>query len=307
MVETYPQFRILTKRCRDELAQLPAGLSEKKLHEQLTRIRYEYKAHLTARSSEVQDRARRHERFDSFREAMLELVGDWNELGQSELAEYVAHRKAVLGFLEMKLGIDGEGGYSREDVIHDLIFPMHSTSDETDSERWNLWVLDERLAFHEYLASDKSWSSNEATTATGRERPDIVVFDKPTAFAEGGGTRQTVTIIEFKRPMRSYQVKDNPIHQVLDYVRRLKSGTALDRRQRPVRSILQCFCYIVCDITNDIIEFAQNSQLKAAPWEGFFGYIPEPGAYIEIISFDHLIQRARMRNEAFFRKLANQG
>ena len=99
------------------------------------------------------------------------IIGQITEIGKSELAHYVALRKAVLDLFRKGLTWNDERKYEKEKVIHDIIFPTSTDSDSTPYEKHNLWIIDERLSFHEYLASDKPLNSND-------ERPDILIFDK---------------------------------------------------------------------------------------------------------------------------------
>jgi hypothetical protein len=85
----------------------------------------------------------------------VRFVDDLNELGKSELANYVIHRRVVLDLLRKALTRTASGKYSLEEAVHRLIFPLRITSDHVTFEQQNLWILDERLAFHKYLASDK--------------------------------------------------------------------------------------------------------------------------------------------------------
>ena len=39
-------------------------------------------------------------------------------------------------------------------IFYQLIFPMTKTSDDIDYLQHNLWIIDEKLAYHHYLASD---------------------------------------------------------------------------------------------------------------------------------------------------------
>jgi hypothetical protein len=63
-------------------------------------------------------------------------------------------------------------------------------------------------------------------------------------------------------------------------------------------------CYLVCDITDRIREYACDFSLIAAPdGLGYFGYNQNYGAYFEIISYTKLVSGARKRNAAFSDKL----
>ena len=81
------------------------------------------------------------------------------EISKTSLAEYVTRRKTLLALLEDALTIQENGLFKKEDVIHSLICPMRHTSDDIPFEEMNLWVIDERLAYHRFLASDKTIQS----------------------------------------------------------------------------------------------------------------------------------------------------
>ena len=49
--------------------------------------------------------------------------------------------------------------YKKEEIIHSLICPMKHSSNDIPFEEMNLWIVDERLSFHNYLASDQELKS----------------------------------------------------------------------------------------------------------------------------------------------------
>jgi len=66
-----------------------------------------------------------------------------NELGKSSLAQYVAHRKVILEFFEKSLQANPETGkYPLEEIIHKIIYPMRTTSEDVPYEQQNLWIID---------------------------------------------------------------------------------------------------------------------------------------------------------------------
>ena len=88
-------------------------------------------------------------------------------------------------------------------------------------EDHNLWLLDDRLAFFRYFASDKEASSY--ANIEPKDRPDLAFFyDLCVAWREGENS-DTVVIVEFKKPMRDdYTSGRDPVQQVLHYVKMLK-------------------------------------------------------------------------------------
>lgn len=100
----------------------------------------------------------------------LEQVGEYKlrlqanlqkaeDLKKSDLANYVSHRKVIVDLLQKSIERLEDGKYAREDLIHELIMPMPKDSSELFLDSCNLWLIDERLAFHSYLASDKTLTS----------------------------------------------------------------------------------------------------------------------------------------------------
>jgi hypothetical protein len=101
-----------------------------------------------------------------------------NELGKSSLAQYVAHRKVILEFLEKSLQSNPETGkYPLEEIIHKIIYPMRTTSDDVPYEQQNLWIIDERLSYHGFLASDMPLDTVKVLANPSESRPDIMIFD----------------------------------------------------------------------------------------------------------------------------------
>lgn len=174
----------------------------------------------------------------------------------------------------------------------------------------NLWILDEKLAFHYYLASDKPLNQmGDAVEVNSLRRPDLAIFGHPYAFADSSPRFGSVVLVEFKQPARNdYNEKDdkNPIQQVYDYVELIKAGKAKDRVGRPINVPpgTPFYAYIVCDVMPKLEKQARHAQLTKTPdGLGLFGYNAQVGVYVEIISFSKLVDDAKKRNAAFFRKL----
>jgi hypothetical protein len=101
----------------------------------------------------------------------------------------------------------------------------------------NLWILDEKLAYHHYLASDIPLSEmKEVIEIDSSDRPDVLIFHGTSAFADSAPPFSSLTLIEFKRPARRY-------------VREIKAAKATDRRGRPITvpDRIPIYAYIICD------------------------------------------------------------
>lgn len=234
-----------------------------------------------------------------------------SELNQSDLAAYVFRRREVLELLRQLIRADQDGRYSKEDAIHSLIVPMRTESTDVPPEGSNLWIIDERLAFHDFLASDKTLKSMPITRSDSTKEPDILATrlnDSPVLTAEGDGLPlPSIVVVEIKRPMRNDATEDkNPIEQCLDYVKRIRAGGVRTAAGRPIPPAQDppAFCYVVADLTSRMVERCQLANLRPThDGLGYFGFNDAHKAYIEVMSFDGLVNSAMERNRAFFDKL----
>ena len=234
-----------------------------------------------------------------------------SEINQTDLAAYVSRRRTVLDLLARLIRADKDGKYSREDAIHSLIVPMRTESNDVATEGSNLWIIDERLAFHDYLASDKTLKSMPITGDESTKEPDILatrLIDMPVLAAEGDRLPlPSIVVVEIKRPMRKDATEDkNPIQQCLDYVKRIRAGGVLTATGRPIPPTHEppAFCYIIADLTDKMIERCEISNLRPThDGLGYFGFNDNAKAYVEVMTFDGLVNAATERNRAFFDKL----
>jgi len=246
--------------------------------------------------------------FEVFKKRFDEFFEKISEVNRADLARYVCHRKAIIEFLKRQLTRQADGKYRLEERIHSIIFPQGKTSDNVLFEDHNLWLIDERLAFHVFLSSDLPIKHAEPLENKSGKEPDILVFDKAVTFSESPDVPfSSITIIEFKRPQRNeYSERENPFTQITTYIDKIKEGKAKlpDGRSLPIASNLPFYCYIVCDITPKLKDWARLSELEVTPdGLGFFGYKRNYGAYFEVISYSKLVSDAEKRNQAFFEKL----
>jgi hypothetical protein len=206
-----------------------------------------------------------------------------------------------------------DGTYEREDMIHGLIMPMGTESGDLFSADMNLWLIDDRLAFHGYLGSDKTLKSMPITDSPETKEPDLCalnVFDNPMLVSDGTSLPlASITVVEIKRPMRNDMKEGedkNPIEQALGYLERIRNGelTTVNGRPIPKSNGVPGFCYVLCDLTPSMHKRCRLAVLKpTADGMGYFGYNDNYNAYIEVFSFDRLVKAAKERNRAFFEKL----
>jgi hypothetical protein len=235
------------------------------------------------------------------------------DIKKSDLAAYVSHRRVVLDILEQAIQRGEDGKYAREGLIHNLIMPMTKESNEIITDGCNLWLIDERLAFHEYLASDKTLKSMPVTGSDETKEPDIFalnVYDNPMLVSNDGTVPlASIVVVEIKRPMRNDSAageKKDAVEQALGYLERIRQGKVKTVNGRPIPKSedIPGYCYVVCDLLESVEKRCKMHGLTVtSDHMGYFGYNPNYKAYIEVISYDRLVQAAKERNKAFFDKL----
>ncbi|UBF28693.1 ATP-binding protein [Kovacikia minuta CCNUW1] len=303
-----PQYRPLLKHCHESLNEIAPGLTDEKLDIELYKLSSKASIDLKERSSEIlKSPVDDFRNYPEYTKTYNEFIEKFNDFGKSSLAQYIVHRKAILELFSSNLKKDENGKFKLEKDIHEIIFPLRRTSDDVDFERQNLWIIDEKLSYHKYLASDIQLGQLEPVSANGSDRPDLIVFNHPFAFVEGESPYTSIVIIEFKRPMRDlYSESENPISQVYGYIKKIQEGSATDKDGRviPAGRSMPFYAYIICDITPKVKEFAENYGLTITPDQrGYFGYNPNFNTYVEVISFEKLISDAKQRNRILFDKL----
>lgn len=302
-----PQYRPLLKH-KDLLAEIginPQQVNEQdldiKLYKAYQHIEFANKIKMLSIKTELDSN---ESEFTVRKEEMQKAIEETNELGKSKLAQYVIHRNLILDLFGKTLNKKANDKYSLEDSIHDIIFPLKKTSDDVDYEKQNLWIIDEKLSFHQYLASDKPLNSNRKEEA--EDRPDILIYDNPCIFIEDI-TQNQIVLVEFKRPMRNaYDEEDNPFDQVFKYIEKIRANKAIDHNGRPIEVTdnTPFYIYIICDLTAKIRHYAKTFDMLLSPdGGGFFHYHKTFKAYIEIISFNKLYDTAKRRNKVLFDKL----
>lgn len=311
-ISNTPRYRPILSRIPENVLAVDPDISDKNLelilHEQFYALEKEI---LEEGQKILQPKLK--ENAKDYKERLDNYLKKVDDIKRSDLAAYVSHRRVVLELLENALRKQEDDTYVREDFIHNLIVPMREDSGTIESEDNNLWLLDERLTFHDYLASDMTLCAMPVTSSKETKEPDILsinIFDNPLLISEGQKLPlASITVVELKRPMRNdaseKQGKD-PIWQSLEYVDRIRSGKVKTSSGRQVLNPpdIPAYCYVVCDLTPTMVSLCKKSGLTiTSDHSGFFGYNPGYKAYIEVISFDKLLNSAKERNRAFFDKL----
>lgn len=307
-----PRYRpILNHIAEDELAVDP-NISDKDLDIVLHKHLSEIESQLLHDGHTIMV-PKKDEGEKEYQKRLHEYLKTAEDIKKSDLANYVSHRRVILDLLEAAIQRGDDGKYSREDLIHELIMPMRSDSNEVSLDSCNLWLLDERLAFHDYLASDKTLKSMPITKSNETKEPDLLalnICDNPILVSEGNKLPlASIVVVEIKRPMRNDakagEEKD-PVEQALGYLNRIRKGKVKTSGGRPIPNSddIPGYCYVICDITETIEARCQMLDLTiTSDHMGYFGFHKQFKSYIEVISFDRLVNSAKERNRAFFDRL----
>lgn len=304
-----PQYQVLMKDIDKIVADVPARPSNADIDRAMSRRLFERREILQTESSlllnelESVDAAKT----DVYRERMEKAVREYNELGIADLTRYVCHRRVIIDLLAKALSLQpSDGKYGREDAVHSLVYPMRKTSFDVEFYSHNLWLLDERLAYNWRLYSDLPFSSIDIADISSKKEPDLIVFDHPIVIGGEEVPLLTATIVEFKRPGRTDYRRERVTTQVYNYLELLRLGHYKDSDGRPVtlRMDVPVTIYIVADFTEELLKDVRDTSMHRMPdGDGFYVFNDEMKAYVELISYNRLLESARRRNRPFFRVL----
>lgn len=283
-----------------DLTDVPYNLSEESMELELQKVKFREEQE----TMQAAERALANENSD-LSQAIADLMDAINHSNRSDLARYVCNRKIVLEFfLELlKRGDDGSAKYEKD--IHNLIFPMGKDSTNTTLDEHNLWLLDERFIFSDYVASDKKINKK-----TAKGEPDLLIFNQKNSFREGDNELSNpLFIFEFKRPKRTdYPDAEDPIKQIGDYLLDIRAGkyeTPQGIEKVKVNEHTPVYGYLICDLADRVKYFAEKVHgLTITPdGEGYFGFLTGFEIPITVMSYKKLLSDAKMRNAIFFKML----
>lgn len=305
----HPKYRLLLNERPEVYDEIPAGLPDDKIDLELYKHQQKWEMDTVQKKHDIEKKVKQNATSDAgFQKLFDEYCKSITDLSRASLSEYVAHRKAVIDLLEEALEADANGKYSKENRIHSIICPMQSTSDEIPYDDMNLWLVDDKLSYHHFLASDKKIKTIPVLENVTDKRMDIAVFDAALSYTADPENISSITIVELKRPQRNDLDKEDtdPITQVYDYVTDIREGKVKKKNGRDFGNVanIAFYCYVVADITPTLRKSAGRASLiTTQDGEGFFGYNPAVGTYIEVISYDKLLKDAKQRNKVLFDKL----
>ncbi|MDR0918617.1 MAG: ATP-binding protein, partial [Oscillospiraceae bacterium] len=304
VTEQAPQYRHLLKYKSDEITKLKPHLTDEKLDDEFHNIKRDFDKDTKREQKLLFEKIDKDglalSEYEDLLKKQVERISDANT---SALRNYIFHRRVILDMFERGLRKKDDGKFNKEKYMHNLIYPMRTVSTDIDYESHNLWLIDEKLSYCCYISSDIPFNDKE-------ERTDILILDKPVAMSdnENNGTEfDTIILFELKRPMRNdYNEKENPITQLYKYVKRIRDGEVSDVNGRKVRcgSNTKFYLYAVCDTTDSLNDIIGERDLTQTPDKlGYYEFNKTYNSYLEVLSYDKILNDAKKRNRILFDKL----
>lgn len=255
--------------------------------------------------AQVKDILDKDEQSDESDETARAIAKNISEKSKSELIHYVALRRYLLDLLAKRLEYREDGKFHTEGAVHDIIFPRKKDTDRIPYEGHNLWILDERLSFTNYVSSDIPFDTGNT------DRGDVIVYGHRVAMRGDNMASNPITIFEFKRPGRDDfadpSSTEDPIAQIVRYTNRIRDKKFKTPQGRPmeVNGNTPFYGYVVCEITSKVEEWLEREKsfTPMPDGKGWFSYLSGPRIYIEVLSWDKVLNDAMLRNKIFFHKL----
>jgi hypothetical protein len=232
------------------------------------------------------------------------------KLNHAHLTTYILYREYIISLFSQFLRKNNNQKYSPEYVLHNLIFPMKTESDncENDYYNHNLWLIDDRYATYKYLSSDISeYVISESGYDKNDKRYDIfAIYEEPQ-----NGAANNVFLVELKQTHKQLSHSNDPIQQLINYAIRIRNGK-LDKHDGSRINIsdnTQYYGIALCDIHNQYFKdemIARHSLKKRSDGKSYFTLQINETFFIEVTNYENLLEIARIRNKAFMDKLKGQ-
>lgn len=301
-----PEYRHLLKYMPNEIANIKPDLTDDKLDDELHAIKRKFEKSIRIERNKLLEKMKNDMMSSSDYDTVFkEQIRKISDLNSAALAEYVAHRRAIIDLFEHGLFAKEDGKFNKEKYMHELIYPMRTSSEAIEYESHNLWLIDEKLSYCSYISSDIPYDNNPK-----EERSDILILDRPVAVSDDsndGSEFDTIIIFELKRPMRDdYTDSENPITQLYDYVIKIREGRAKDKYHRPIRAgaNTKFYLYAICDVTDKLQRLIFQYGFTPTPDKmGYFRFNDSLNSYMEILSYNKILNDAKKRNRILFQKL----
>ncbi len=300
----------ILKNHKDELDNLPVDVQKDDIVKKVSQIHAEKHISTRQEATRVLNSLKGSSKPKETFEQIQSKMAGWLETYQADLAQYVLYRAWVLELLSTIIAKQSNGKFFKESDLHELICPMRVEGWTAALEnRHNLWILDDKFSFFDYLASDVELAQYQTSEdMPDKDRPDVCTYLFSNSSDEARSN--SIVIVEFKRPGRA-NLKDDkdrtPLEQVLEYIEKIRSGKIRDHAGMEIHADEQTifFCYIVCDTaTSQMKKMAKVFRMQPAfEGAGYYVHYEDEKAYIEVISMKKLLLLAKKRHYKLFSKL----
>lgn len=300
------KYRSLLSR-PDLLKKIPCNANNEKIEEHLIRIKIQLEKELNISLRQVLKR-KSPEDFVEYSQIVRRYLDQEAKFAKDKLADLIIHRKGVLDLIKRLLKLSKDGKYSMEQDFHNVIFPMGTDLDTLPYEYHNLWLLDERLAFHSYVGSDKKLKKNNYVNLKSNKEADLLVFDFPWAFSEKERELSSMVVFEFKRPGREFTNPDEKKFDdlIMKYFEDLMENKARshDGELLNLEDSTPKFGYIICDIDKGMSDYnTKFNQFRKTPNGTYYKINDQLNLHIEAMTYQQMLLMSEKRHFAFFNEL----
>lgn len=245
---------------------------------------------------------------EEFGKILHDVLREEASFSKDKLADLMIKRKSVIKLFRKYLEWRDDENYMLEEDLHNIIFTMGADSNNIPDEYHNLWLLDERLTFHTFTASDQKLKSNKQLDSDSKKEPDLFIYDTPYAYSDNPNNINSMVLFEFKRPGRDMNnSSDKKLDYQLDmYFEKLSESKAKNSKgiYLNIEDETPKFGYIVCDLHKDLVNYnIKRNGFKRTPHGTLYKVNPELNLYFEVLDYGHLIDFAEQRHEVFFKAL----
>lgn len=284
-----------------DLTLMPYRPSPEQIEEVFQKEKFKQEFDIRKRVSELLNKAKTGQEVAG----LPSIIKKISQTSRNDLIHYIANRKQILSLFSNSIQSGEDDGYFDEGQVHDIIFPRRSDSKSINFEAHNLWMIDERLNFTDFVSSDQRLDGD------AKGRADLIVFDNRVLFRGDNTPSNPVTIFEFKRPGRddfaNPSSKDDPIQQVIRYANKIREGKYKTPKGRPidVSDNTPFYGYVMCETTKKVKNWLDKEK-NFTPMPdglGWFHWYGNIRLYLEVLSWDKVLRDAENRNKIFFRKL----
>jgi len=246
-------------------------------------------------------------------QTVVQEISTKTELNKDCLVDYMVRRKVVIDLFKKFLEKARETGtYRPEADIHNLIFPKGHTSENTDYEAHNLWLLDERLVAFEFIASDKPIGSY--TDIKSQKAGDLVLINNPIGLGDqSSGKINCLVVFEFKRPGDVAWNKTGnhwEFSEVTDeYFDKFRFGNKRKKNHKGLPVVVDentpKFGYIILsEIPEELARYNREMKgWKRTPFGTYYKINDGSNMHLEAMTFDELIKSVDQRHSPFFDRL----